>query len=249
MSGIHSSTAFTMVEVMVSVTVVGLMVALLLPVFSDAHESAYALECMNNMRTIGFGSEQYCEEFFEMPANVITVITDPTITSRNFNSSYFLSYEGEVTGAGVMVRTRHIPLAAMYCLNAKGTYVQLDETRYLFVERLATTSLSSRTAISSYVKAGRNMLVPDPRGGEFNIGINPRFSQNQKKPVFTELMANHSDGVNALFGDCHIEFVKIRKQPDWIEGDPRIFEELLNQRGLEITDIPEERQVNPEDFF
>ena len=56
---ILSLTGFTLVEVMIVVTIMGLLLAIALPNFLRARNTARATLCMNNMRLIGHAVERY----------------------------------------------------------------------------------------------------------------------------------------------------------------------------------------------
>lgn len=55
----HSHRAFTLIEMLVTVTVIGVLIALLLPAVQSARESARSAQCKNNLRQIGIALNAY----------------------------------------------------------------------------------------------------------------------------------------------------------------------------------------------
>src|SRR5262245_51091574 len=55
----HHRTAFTLVEILVVVAIIGVLVALLFPGIQTARESARKTQCANNLKQVGLGMHAY----------------------------------------------------------------------------------------------------------------------------------------------------------------------------------------------
>ena len=51
--------AFTIVEMLVVIGIISALIALLLPTLSLAREQAKSLQCLSNLRQLGFAAQQY----------------------------------------------------------------------------------------------------------------------------------------------------------------------------------------------
>jgi len=60
---VRARRGFTLVELLVVITVIGLLVALLIPAVGAARESARNSACMSNLRQFGIGLTQYADKF------------------------------------------------------------------------------------------------------------------------------------------------------------------------------------------
>jgi prepilin-type N-terminal cleavage/methylation domain-containing protein/prepilin-type processing-associated H-X9-DG protein len=60
-----SRRAFTLIELLVVIAIIALLAAILFPVFARARENARKSSCLNNIKQIGLGLQQYTQDYDE----------------------------------------------------------------------------------------------------------------------------------------------------------------------------------------
>ena len=72
---IQNEKGFTLIELMVVVLIIGILVAIAIPVFSNTATTARLRACEANLRTIDGSISQYQAEFNTDPADVAALVT------------------------------------------------------------------------------------------------------------------------------------------------------------------------------
>ena len=89
-------TAFTMIELLVVISIIALLMAILLPTLSEARESARAVQCLSNLRQVGMAMDFYANDYDDSYCGM-----QPIGQTNNASVYMWVGDNGQAVGGGI----------------------------------------------------------------------------------------------------------------------------------------------------
>ncbi len=205
--------AFTIVELLVVISIVTILASFLMPAFARVREAADRLQCSNNMRQIGCAILSYADDNNDRVPSM-QCITGETNDRFFGNAMALTTGSGEkLDGLGVLLSQA---LGGGYVSDPRVFYCPCHCGDHPF-DRYATTllapfgqGLTGELTFSNY----HYRCTPDNGANEGVIPVNARvtlskFRANQSllaDGMRTRADFNHVKGTNRLFSDGHTDW-------------------------------------------
>lgn len=206
------SKAFTLLEIIIVVGIIGLLIAILLPAIEKAREQAIQLKCANNLRTIGQALAIYANENHGnfprtryVPDAPLTFGTNPSATDP-FRAGG--PADNDVTAAVfLLIRIERVPSEMFVC--------PYDDENHWEPDR--APDLANRSNFTDYKKnLGYSFANPYPSAAAASAGYS--FTSHMRGAFAlaadmnpgtggTENSENHEErGQNVLYADGHVQW-------------------------------------------
>lgn len=232
MSGKARAGGFTLVELLVVITIIGMLMALLMPAVQSAREAARRTVCSNNQRQLGLSALGYESAWGHFPGYVNTIRDAPAVQGSWVVPLFphidrmplWKEWADEEVGDNP---TPKIDLLICASDPPEQDLAGVGELSYL-ANRLvmpqdkghSVTYLTTKDGSTTTLLLSEGLLVPaDPdqsgSGGPRNWGMtdpnNITFDDTKSGSLSTmqcNLTSRHGSGVLATFCDGHVQFLK-----------------------------------------
>ena len=240
------TTAFTLIELLIVVAIIGILASILFPVFARARENARRSSCLNNLKQIGLGMMQYSQDYDEMmPIQKYSLTFNFMDSGAGFASSaaasgattnLFAELQPYIKSSQVFSCPSAVPFINTPCTVDCQAPTATSRTNYLgnaviiSNEWLGTSLMATfkPRSLASIPAVSQTIVVHERNYAANGIFLYPRREEagspaTASYPFFHHYSAgveyfdnNHFDGGNLLFCDGH---VKWRKYTELWSGD------------------------------
>lgn len=201
----HRRHAFTLIELLVVVTIIGILAAMLFPVFSTVRARARQVTCTNNLKQLGLTARMYAQDFDDnLPAST----DDFGATSVWYNA---LSLYNAGTNTGGNAQTiKQDPIWATFDSTARNNWRTLKMNRKLCGTRTEGVNTPLRSAQPSYRRladvqqAATTPMFFDGRSYDTNPTDNAGMARYDGWEAYVA-RRHANNGVNIAFVDGHVE--------------------------------------------
>jgi prepilin-type N-terminal cleavage/methylation domain-containing protein/prepilin-type processing-associated H-X9-DG protein len=188
----RKSKGFTLIELLVVIAIIGILSAILFPVFARARENARRSSCMSNMKQIGLGVMMYTQDYDEHV---------PACYANNSDDSFhtFADYIEPYTKNSQIYR----------CPSDSSTHKSSYGYNYFY---LAPHGLSEAVSIAAMQKPSETVMLVDSDYGRDYIYSPVNWKMNSGSLGGNDwgwVAPRHLETVSALWADGHVKSQKV----------------------------------------
>jgi prepilin-type N-terminal cleavage/methylation domain-containing protein/prepilin-type processing-associated H-X9-DG protein len=231
--GTAARKGFTLIEILVVITIISLLAAILFPVFARAREKARQASCMSNLKQIGVAAAMYAQDYDEMylPAtpggcdfgsNRTSCFTWQNLAFPYVKNTQLFMCPSGPSPSKIDYNPWPYPGASVayssYTYNAITTSVWPSGYSSLYTGFYKANGPLSLAAVQSpatkifILDAAGGATYSEPRVADYRSqsdsfsGATP--STYEGGSTYTRVSARHSGGFNALYADGHVKWKK-----------------------------------------
>lgn len=215
---------FTLIELLVVVAIIGILAAILFPVFARARENARRSSCQSNLKQIGLGLMQYVQDYDEqmapldaLPYGVWRKHPFERMEPYLKNSQVFKCPSDPTTAADtnamlIMGAQNTLTVLSSYGINADRGPIAGTSARW------GVFGLNFPVAIADIPSPAETIMASEKRGSDFPPG-DPEGLLNDSLNTPTTgysvdatgtVSTRHFEGANYIFCDGHVKWFKRR---------------------------------------
>ena len=222
---------FTLIELLVVIAIIGILAAILFPVFAKAREKARQTACLSNLKQMGLGEQQYIQDYDEIytgaslgGANPSTCTCWPQMIYPYTKSAVILRCPDAKNGYGFQPSTTYNP--DMGPLNALGgmSYAwnaTFGYGNFVIGSTSDTGNENGGYPLTKVDETANTIMVADTGNAWFSLQDYTKLDLDcvhlfGQAPFFgTWATTRHSGGYNMTFYDGHAKWQPSTKPYQW----------------------------------
>lgn len=212
--------AFTLIELLVAIAIIGILAAILFPVFGRVRENARRSSCASNERQLGLGLLQYAGDYDERlpntpsPGAVWDVLIEPYVKTMEV---FRCPSAPKAKGKALEFHNKYHSTYAL-AADTNGTKMVIYNDTGLPLARIRETARTVMVVESCYDR------MNDPTGYYNTLGYGTygvdfaKYNPITQSPDLAGTFASerHFEGSNIAFADGHVKWVKDARFQDWV---------------------------------